>query len=318
MPKNIDDIMQMPTKKMTPKEYREKRREQEKEKRRYPLFPFLIGCLPALVLLLGAGLLVGPHFLKSNAAHSLVTRSRTVHTSPVLLEGDGAVPNATLSLLNNGEEFSQIKADANGHFMFPVVLNPGTNTITVVGEAATENGLTIPVISSIPNPPGNGDIPNNGNDPGNTGGDGNTPSNPNNPGNTGPTTILTEIINYDPSGPFLQITNPGDGDTFTAPHIIVTGLTDPGATVVINGTDAPVASDGSFILPMTLSPGSNDIDATATNPNGTATDSITVTYNDNPGGGSGSTPPGGGSGSTPPGGSGSTPPGGSGSTPPGG
>jgi len=74
--------------------------------------------------------------------------------------------------------------------------------------------------------------------------------------------------------PSLAIDSPADGATLTDATATVAGHAGDrftAVTVTVNGVDAPVAGDGTWSLPVTLTPGSNEIVAIATNGAGKTT-----------------------------------------------
>jgi len=64
--------------------------------------------------------------------------------------------------------------------------------------------------------------------------------------------------------PDLTVTTPVDGTVTEEPSVEVSGTTDPGATVTINGTEIEVGIDGSFSVTFALSAGVNEILVVAT------------------------------------------------------
>lgn len=83
----------------------------------------------------------------------------------------------------------------------------------------------------------------------------------------------------DETPPSVVIESPEDGSTVDSSTISVTGLTEPGVYLTVNGLVAAVEDDGSFTCNLALTAGENTVTATATDPAGnSATTSITVTY----------------------------------------
>jgi hypothetical protein len=83
----------------------------------------------------------------------------------------------------------------------------------------------------------------------------------------------------DETPPSVVIESPEGGSTVDSSTISVTGLTEPGVYLTVNGLVAAVEDDGSFTCNLALTAGENTITATATDPAGnSATTSITVTY----------------------------------------
>ena len=89
---------------------------------------------------------------------------------------------------------------------------------------------------------------------------------------------VTVEIEVDTKPPALVLTSPADGATTLDASVAVSGTTEPGASVEVNGVGVEVASDGSFSLLVTLAEGENTITANATDAAGnTASASVTVT-----------------------------------------
>jgi len=81
--------------------------------------------------------------------------------------------------------------------------------------------------------------------------------------------------------PVLTVLSPVDGETTTSPVAVVSGITEPGASVAIAGTVADVTQDGSFSVTLGLSEGRNQITTRALDRNGNeATITVEVTYVD--------------------------------------
>ncbi len=86
-------------------------------------------------------------------------------------------------------------------------------------------------------------------------------------------------LNPDLDAPPVSIESPSDGVTLEVPTVEVSGTTEPGAALDINGAVVSVGGDGSFSCVVALLEGENTITATATDLSGnSATDSVTVTY----------------------------------------
>lgn len=85
----------------------------------------------------------------------------------------------------------------------------------------------------------------------------------------------------DVTPPPLSIETPDDGLTTEDPTVTVSGLTEPGAAVAINGVYAVVDSGGHFSCVIALVNGANTITVNASDPSGNwAEASITVTFVD--------------------------------------
>jgi len=79
--------------------------------------------------------------------------------------------------------------------------------------------------------------------------------------------------------PILSITSPEHESTLDTPVVTVSGTTEPGVTLNINGILTSVGSDGTFSLEITLLEGNNTITVTATDSAGNpSVVSLTVTY----------------------------------------
>ncbi|MFQ5920184.1 MAG: hypothetical protein ACE5I4_09120, partial [Thermoplasmata archaeon] len=91
--------------------------------------------------------------------------------------------------------------------------------------------------------------------------------------------LVRQFAAVDVEPPLLTLTSPQNGLRTSEPTVTVTGLTEVGASVVVNGLDVAVMDDGSFSLPIGLYVGTNTITATATDAaqNG-ATVSLEVEY----------------------------------------
>jgi len=76
----------------------------------------------------------------------------------------------------------------------------------------------------------------------------------------------------------LDVTQPRDGRVVDQPTVRVNGsVSDPKATVTVNGIEAPVGDYG-FEFHVDLTEGENTITITATRGSETVTETITVTY----------------------------------------
>ena len=82
-------------------------------------------------------------------------------------------------------------------------------------------------------------------------------------GNSASKTIVLNFNATPQSPPELNITSPQDGITVYMADLVVSGKTDPGATVTVNGKNVEVGSDGMFTVSLTLQPGQNKITVTA-------------------------------------------------------
>lgn len=79
--------------------------------------------------------------------------------------------------------------------------------------------------------------------------------------------------------PEVSIDSPTDGLTTGSPTVTVSGTTEPGATVSVNGVYVVVDAGGAFSFVLALLEGENVITANATDPSGNSAEaSVTVTY----------------------------------------
>lgn len=92
--------------------------------------------------------------------------------------------------------------------------------------------------------------------------------------------VVQDSIVLDTTPPILTVTEPIDGQIFTAPEINVVGVTEPGVTVAVKQVSTRADEDGNFTIPITLNEGDNIIKVTATDAAGNkATVSRTVNLN---------------------------------------
>jgi hypothetical protein len=83
----------------------------------------------------------------------------------------------------------------------------------------------------------------------------------------------------DDVAPTIDLTSPSNGLTTDVPTATVSGTTEPGVHLTVNGVVANVESDGTFEFQLALMEGENVITATATDSSGNSdSDSVTVTY----------------------------------------
>lgn len=86
---------------------------------------------------------------------------------------------------------------------------------------------------------------------------------------------------FDTTPPLLSVTGPTDSATLTQSTVVVTGTTELGARVLVNGVSAAVALDGSWSVRVALGPGANTLAVEAYDSAGnTASSSRTVTFDD--------------------------------------
>jgi hypothetical protein len=94
-------------------------------------------------------------------------------------------------------------------------------------------------------------------------------------GNGAPTVTLT--VARDGSPPTVAIGFPAAGATVLDSYVVVTGTSEPGSTVTVNGAAVPVGSAGAFSVRVELRPGGNTIRAVAKDAAGnTASTEISV------------------------------------------
>jgi hypothetical protein len=60
-------------------------------------------------------------------------------------------------------------------------------------------------------------------------------------------------------GPVLEVSRPTDGFTTTEGVVRISGVTEPGATVTVNGLGVPVRADGSFDFDLEIEPGYHEL-----------------------------------------------------------
>ncbi len=88
-------------------------------------------------------------------------------------------------------------------------------------------------------------------------------------------------ITIDTTPPILLMNSPADGLTTNSSTVLVSGTTEVGADLVVNGIRLRVAPDGSFAMQLALRPGTTLVTAVAADAAGnSATRSVTVTYTD--------------------------------------
>lgn len=81
-------------------------------------------------------------------------------------------------------------------------------------------------------------------------------------------------MRIDRSPPFLRIETPNSRDIYRKADIRVTGESEPGAVIDLNGNLVPVDDSGRFDMPITLSPGNNILKMTARDSAGNETPSV--------------------------------------------
>lgn len=84
---------------------------------------------------------------------------------------------------------------------------------------------------------------------------------------------------YSEAKPKLEVYTPTPNQRVYNEALTISGSTDPGISVVINGRPVVVDSQGNFLLSINLSQGENKLSITATNDGGSVeTKEVTVTY----------------------------------------
>ena len=89
----------------------------------------------------------------------------------------------------------------------------------------------------------------------------------------------TSLITLDKTKPDLNITSPKNGETFPddTKSIIITGKSEPNATVLVNLIQAITNADGSFSYVLVVTPGDNKIEIKSTDQAGNVvTEKLTV------------------------------------------
>ena len=89
----------------------------------------------------------------------------------------------------------------------------------------------------------------------------------------------TSLITLDKTKPDLNITSPKNGETFPddTKSIIITGKSEPNATVLVNLIQAITNADGSFSYVLAVTPGDNKIEIKSTDQAGNVvTEKLTV------------------------------------------
>ena len=89
----------------------------------------------------------------------------------------------------------------------------------------------------------------------------------------GNSATVTRSVTVDTMAPALSVTSP-DYDLTTVAAVTVSGTTEPGATITVDGAPVTVAGSGAFTTSVTLSEGANTITVVATDAAG---NSVTVT-----------------------------------------
>lgn len=90
-----------------------------------------------------------------------------------------------------------------------------------------------------------------------------------------------EALLFDRVAPALLVTGPGASSAFSYPVIDVTGTTEPGASVSVNGLAATVDAGGAWTVRVELGTGPNILRTRAVDPAGNAAfDNRTVTFTD--------------------------------------
>ncbi len=97
----------------------------------------------------------------------------------------------------------------------------------------------------------------------------------------GLTSTATVTIKVDTTAPSLAVTSPTNDATVTVPTVLVTGTTEPGASVDVNGYAVTVNATGAFSIELALKVGANSITVTSTDAAGNvATQTVAVAFSD--------------------------------------
>jgi ferric-dicitrate binding protein FerR (iron transport regulator) len=78
-------------------------------------------------------------------------------------------------------------------------------------------------------------------------------------------------VSPDDTPPFLKIDTPADGAIIRKAGTEITGESEPGATLTLNGMPVPLGKDGRFAAPFTATGGANKLTLVATDPAGNRT-----------------------------------------------
>ncbi len=98
-------------------------------------------------------------------------------------------------------------------------------------------------------------------------------------GNKNEKTVTITFNNSAPiNPPSLTVTSPQDGTIVYQQSLVITGKTDPGAAVEVNGESATVAEDGAFTITIQLKNGENTIDIVASKNGKNTEKKISVKY----------------------------------------
>lgn len=81
--------------------------------------------------------------------------------------------------------------------------------------------------------------------------------------------------------PALSVSTPATGAVVTVPTAVISGVTEPGATLTVGSLSVAVAGDGSFAVPYALVNGSNTIEVKAADAFGNeASSTVNITFDD--------------------------------------
>ncbi len=93
--------------------------------------------------------------------------------------------------------------------------------------------------------------------------------------------LVTRLYSPDDIPPALTVAAPVEGAVVKVPTAVVSGVTEPNATLTVGSLIVAVAADGSFAVPYALQNGTNRIDVRARDAFGNeVTASVNVTYDD--------------------------------------
>lgn len=164
----------------------------------------------------------------------------TATDSASVVASGSAIPNAIISLYVNGSLSDKSRANSQGNFFFNYTLQAGENNLKVSQQKGADQ--------------------------------------------SGFSTMFPVLFEH--STPSLTITSPTNGESFSQSQfseqnsiIQVTGTTNAGDSVTVNGFWAIVGQNGNFSYSLTLQNGSNQIKVIATDQSGNTTEKdLSVNY----------------------------------------
>ncbi len=96
----------------------------------------------------------------------------------------------------------------------------------------------------------------------------------------GNTAVVPLHVRYDPFPPSLQVLSPQNGSIVAIPTVTVSGTTEPGASLSMNGILALVSVAGNFSIDISLSEGANWIDVSSSDEAGNENSTALLVYLD--------------------------------------